>query len=148
MSEPSVSPVIIETEVMPAATVELDATHRSGERLYPSGQRILSAVAVRMPLRLREHSGNALKHDISAAADFEMALYSGESSTNWTRWALAGWLQGSAIDLSIIVQSAPVPDAVIDHASDVLTTGVPAAVTLLGEIVSVHSGAMDFISGA
>ena len=51
--EPGVSPVVIETEVLPALTVEVEAVERLGETLKEDGKRILSAVAVRSPLRLR-----------------------------------------------------------------------------------------------
>ncbi|MDO8750863.1 MAG: hypothetical protein Q7K03_06940 [Dehalococcoidia bacterium] len=145
ISEPSVSPVVIETEVMPAATVESDALARLGEQLQPSARRILSAVAVRMPLRLREHSSHALKQEISTALDFEMALYTGEDSTIYERWPKAGWLRGSAIDLSIVVQLAAIPPVVIEQAADRLVNGVRESAALLDEIVSAHPGAMQII---
>ena len=57
VAEPLVSPVVIETEVIPAASVQGDATQRLGQQLLPSGRDILSSIAVRMPLRLRELPG-------------------------------------------------------------------------------------------
>jgi hypothetical protein len=55
--EPNVSPVVIETEVLPAVTVETEAASRLGAQLKKTGRRILSSVAVRLPVRLREKSG-------------------------------------------------------------------------------------------
>ncbi len=145
VSEPNVSPVIIETEVLPAVTVEADAFLRLGEHLQPSGRRILSAVAIRMPLRLRDLSGSALRSSISDASDFEMALYTGENATTYSRWPQAGWLLGSVVDLSILVQLASVPPAVIDEAANVLVNGVREAAALLNEVASAHPGAMPVI---
>ena len=45
VAEPNVSPVVIETEVMPAATVEAEAISRLGEQIKSSGRAILSSVA-------------------------------------------------------------------------------------------------------
>ena len=81
VSEPNVAPVVIETEVLPAVTVESDALQRLGAELQPSGRELLSSVALRMPPRLRDLSDTTLRDAISLAPDFEMALYTGESPT-------------------------------------------------------------------
>ena len=74
ITEPNVSPVVVETEVLPAPSVESDAKQRLGEKLMPSAQRILSSLAIRLPLRLRDFAGQSLKDEIISATDFEMAL--------------------------------------------------------------------------
>jgi hypothetical protein len=51
--EPNVSPVVIETEALPAVTVEAEARARLGKHLRSTGRTILSVVAVRLPPRLR-----------------------------------------------------------------------------------------------
>lgn len=145
VTEPNVSPVVVETEVVPAVTVESDALSRLGEQLHSSGRRLLSSLAVRMPLRLRDHSGPSLKHEVATASDFEMALYTGESSTNFQRWPQSGWLRGNVVDLSILVQSASVPPAVIAAAAERLVSGVSEAAALLNEIGSTHPAAMQVI---
>ncbi|MBI4288880.1 MAG: hypothetical protein HY671_10680 [Chloroflexi bacterium] len=141
VDEPSVSPVVIETEVMPAASVETDAVQRLGSQVLPSGRPILSSLAVRMPLRLRDRSGQSLKLEIAAASDFEMALYTGEIPDKYVRWPRTGWLRGNAIDMSILVQSASVPPAVIDKAADRLESGVTEAAALFNEMAKTHPGA-------
>ena len=80
IAEPNVSPVVVETEILPAFSVESDAKQRLGDHLSVSGWRILSSVAVRLPLKLREYSGQALKNEISNTSDFDMALYTGGKS--------------------------------------------------------------------
>lgn len=143
--EPNVSPVVIETEVLPAATVEADALARLGKQLRGTGRTILSVVAVRLPLRLRAKSGKKLSADLAGADDLEIALYTGSKPSEFQRWPRAGWLRGTIADLAIIVQSASVPPEVIDAAADQLVNGVTEAAGLLGEIAPPGSGAITKI---
>jgi len=145
ITEPNVSPVIVETELLPAISVELDARQRLGEHLAISGRRILSSLAVRLPLRLRGFSGQPLKDEILSAADFEMALYTGETPEACTRWPGNGWIRGTAVDLSILIQSASVPPAVVEQAANKLVEGVSEAAALLPDMAIAHPGAMKKI---
>jgi len=145
ITEPSVSPVIVETEILPAISVESDARQRLGELLTPSGRRILSSLAIRLPIRLRDFSGQPLKNEILNASDFEMALYTGESPESYTRWPRNGWLRGNATDLSILIQSASVPPAVVEEAANKLVDGVSEAAALLTDMSIAHPGAIKKI---
>ena len=69
--EANVSPVVIETEVLPAVTVEAEAISRLGEQVRTTGRTILSSVAVRLPLRLRTKAGTALKTELATANDLD-----------------------------------------------------------------------------
>jgi hypothetical protein len=144
--EPNSSPVVVETEVLPATTVEQDACVRLGTQLRSTGSRILSSVAVRLPIRLRSKSGKSLRQELAAAPDLEMALYMGQSPTALSRWPDAGWVTGTIADLSTLVQMATVPQAVVDAAADQLVHGVSEAAGVLGEIASKNSGAIHKIS--
>jgi len=124
ITEPNVSPVIVETEILPAISVELDTMQRLGEHLTPSGRRILSSLAVRLPLKLRDFSGQSLKDEILNISDFDMALYTGESPESCVRWPQNGWVRGNATDLSILIQSASVPPTVVEEAANKLVDGV------------------------
>lgn len=145
ITEPNVSPVIVETEILPTISVESDARQRLGEHLTPSGRRILSSLAVRLPLRLRDFSGQPLKNEILNTSDFEMALYTGESPESCTRWPQNGWVRGNATDLSILIQSASVPPAVVEEAANKLVDGVSEAAALLTDMAIAHPGAMKKI---
>jgi hypothetical protein len=145
IDEPNVSPVIVETEILPAQTVESDAKQRLGARLTPSDKRVLSSLAVRLPVRLRELSGQALKQDVLTASDLDVALFTGESSASFTRWPRNGWLRGSVADLSILIQSASVPPTVIEEAANKLESGVKAAASLLADMAAAHPGAVKRI---
>src|SRR3990170_4889349 len=72
--EPNVSPVAIETEVLPATNVEFDTVARLGEFIRTNGRPILSSIAVRLPERLKKRSGASLQKELGETTDFETAL--------------------------------------------------------------------------
>ena len=144
--EANVSPVTIETEVLPATTVESDAIARLGKQLRVTGRSILSAVAVRLPVRLRSKQAEALQSELTMATDLEMALYTGVDPTNYDRWPHTGWILGSVYDLSLLVQSASIPPKIIDEAADHLVSGVSEAAGLLAEMSKSNPGAIHKIS--
>ena|ERR1700680_1344135 len=143
--EANVSPVAIETEVMPAVTVEAEAISRLGERVRTTGRTILSCVAVRLPPRLRSRSGAALRTDLQTAKDLEMALYTGTAPERAMRWPLSGWILAGAADLSLLTQSASVPPDIIAEAADQLVNGVNDAAGLLRDVATTNPGALQRI---
>ena len=144
--EANVSPVVIETEVLPAVTVESDAVSRLGEHVRTTGRTILSSIAVRLPERLREKHGALLQSEIVKANDIEMALYTGNNPSEYSRWPSSGWILGSVVDLSILTQSASVPPDVIEVAANQLVSGVSEGAGLLEEIAKTHPSAIHKIS--
>ena len=143
--ESTVSPVVIETEVLPAATVESDAILRLGKQMRSTGRTILSSIAVRLPRRLRTKQGSFLQSELEDATDIEMALYTGSDPFTHSRWPRSGWILGRVSDLSILVQYASVPPEVIEKAADQLVTGVSEAAGLLREMLEEHPGAIHKI---
>jgi hypothetical protein len=144
--EPNVSPVVIETEVLPAATVEIEAISRLGKNLRATGRTILSSVAVRLPVILRTKQGTRLKGELAASDSIEMVLYTGSDPLTASRWPRSGWIRGNVADLSILAQSASVPPDVIDQAANELVVGVSEAAGMLEEMADHHSGAIHQIS--
>ncbi|MGL5169002.1 MAG: hypothetical protein ACRC9K_24240 [Afipia sp.] len=144
--EPHVSPVVIETEVLPAVTVEPEAKSRLGESIKKSGRTILSSIAVRLPKRLRDLDGAALRSEISAATDLEMALFTGGTPSTASRWPHNQWMTGSAVDLSFLTQAASVPPEVVDKAADELMAGIREAAGLFSEVAISHVGSIQKIS--
>ena len=143
--EPTVSPVVIETEVLPARDVESEATSRLGKQMRVTGRPILSSIAVRLPQRLRTEQGSFLQSELENASDIEMVLYTGSDPSSNTRWPHSGWIRGRVSDLSILVQYASVPPEVIEKAADQLVAGVSEAAGLLKEMLEEHSGAIHKI---
>jgi hypothetical protein len=146
VTEANVSPVAIETEVLPAITVESEASSRLGEELSKTGRKILSSIAVRLPLRLRSKAGAALQTELARANDLEVALFTGIAPANATRWPASGWIVSSVADLSILTQSASVPPDVIEKAADQLVEGVSFAAGLLQETSATNPGSIHKIS--
>lgn len=144
--EPNVSPVVIETEVLPAVTVESEAVARLGQQIRTTGRTILSSIAVRLPARLRKRQSAALQDELTGASDLEMALYTGSDPATYSRWPRSGWIQGGAADLSILAQSASVPPDVIDEAANQLVVGVSEVAGMIGEMAAAHPGAIHKIS--
>ena len=144
--EANVSPVAIETEVLPAVTVEAEAVARLGQQVRTTGRTILSSVAVRLPVRLRTKYGALLHSELTNANDIEMALYTGSSPSEPSRWPHSGWILGSVADLSILTQSASVPPDVIEEAANQLVSGVSEAAGLLEHMANAHPGAIHKIS--
>jgi hypothetical protein len=142
ITEPNVSPVVIETEVFPAPAVESEAIQRLGQVVKKTGRTILSSVAVRLPLRFRDKAGKALIYEIASADDLEMLLYTGNGPSVASRWPSSGWLCGNVADLSLLAQSASVPPDIIEAAAAVLVNGVSEAAGLLGDMAATHPGAI------
>ena len=140
--EPTVSPVTIETEVLPAVTVEKEAFERLGETVSRNGRTILSSIAVRLPVRLKKLAGTALSKELASAADLEFSLYTGSSPHSNSRWPHSGWLRGTVSDLSLLSQAATVPPDVIEEAANHLVAGVSEAAGLIAEMAQAHPGAM------
>ncbi len=129
--ESNVSPVCIETEIMPASTVEKEAKSRLGEKLRRSGKSILSSIAVRLPQGLTSLHAEELRNQISEANDCEYALYTGVSPSECFRWPQQGWIEGDVRDLSILAQSATVPPKIIEEAVEALVAGlIPTALVV------------------
>jgi hypothetical protein len=146
--EANVSPVAIETEVVPAQTVESEAIDRLGAKVSTTGRTILSALAVRLPAGLRKKHSAALQGDLRTAKNLEIAVYTGSSPEAATRWPTTGWIVGSVSDISTLTQAASVPPEVVDAAADELVNGVSEAAEMLEEIAESNPSAVHKISVA
>jgi len=146
--EPTVSPVSVETEILPAVTVESEARSRIGCALKSNGREILSSIAVRLSKDLRNLQGVALAEALANANDIEMALYTGSTAASACRWPASGWITGSARDLSILVQVASVPPELVEKAANELVDGVTESAAMMHDVEHQHPGAMKKIADA
>jgi len=143
--EPYVSPVVIEVEMTPAITVETEASSRLG-KIMKSGKQILSAIAVRLPERIRKKQGTSISDELISADDIDMALYTGSDPAKFTRWPREGWIIGNVRNLSMLIQLASIPPEVIDKAADLLIDGIENATAVFNQITRNYKGAIDQIS--
>lgn len=144
--EPNTPPIVIETEVLPAVTVEKEARSRLGRRLRSNAQPVYSSLSVRLPVRLRKLDGDRLSDALRAASDIQFALHQGESADGEvSRWPSSGWLTGGVADLSAIVQQAAVPPKVIEQATQWFVGGISEAAAVLSDAATQFEGAMQHI---
>ena len=132
------APVIIETEVLPAVTVEDDARARLGAKLN-DGAEVSSVIAVRITLRFRDLAGEQLRAALrDSSAGIEYALLTGLSPSDYERFPEAGWLTGGAADLARLAYNAGIPMHAIDAAANRLEWGVTAAAEHLAHAIELR----------
>lgn len=146
IAESTVSPVTIETEVIPAVSVEKEACSRLGCELKANGRMILSSIAVRLPKRMRSHQDESLRAELESASDLEFCLYTGLDSKDALRHPLKGWILGSVRDLSVLAQAASVPPEVVEKAANHLVEGVSHAAAIMQEMNLTNPAALKKIS--
>ena len=129
IARPGGTPLIVETEVSPARTVEAEARRRLGRYLEATDEAIENTVAVRMPQSLRD-SRRRLADTISDA-EFEYCLFSlsGEEprSDDIVRFPVSGWLRGGIDALAGFVEQATLSERLIIKGTLALEHGVAAA---------------------
>ncbi len=113
----SEGPVILETELEPALTVEADALSRLGMEI--DGQRVQNVFAVTVPGRLRSASQLHLYQRMVGA------------TLVWQEWRIDGTsgpkLSGTAIEFGNAVQRTSPPSGDLDEAVDALDEGARRA---------------------
>ncbi len=130
------SPVVVEAEYMPAATVESEAKDRLGLEVASNGRVIEAAIALRYP----DEVGDA--DDLRAALSAARLSYCvfTEEHGGVHRFPESGWLDGSAEDLADMVRLVSVPQRAVDRASTTLQEGIAGAAKLLDELNETRSG--------
>ena len=130
------SPVVIEAEYMPAATVEPEARERLGLEVEADSRPIEAVIALRYP----DDIGDA--DDLGAAltdANLSYCVFT-EESGGVNRFPESGWLEGSVEDLADLVRLVSVPQRAVDQATTTLQEGIDAAAKLLDEVDKLRSG--------
>ena len=97
-------PLIIETEVLPAATVEQDAASRLGVTLDPGGERVEQVIALRIPSDLT-FVDQAILEDKIETSVYQYAALSLHADGTQTRWPQGGWLEGGIDDLASLCEN-------------------------------------------
>ena len=138
--------VVIETELMPATTVEKDAMKRLGMLDARYGLPVESVIAARLPRRLKEKSRQRLKRELRTADDFQFALFSGMDSEEYSRYPKSGWLMGGIHDMSVLIQSAAMPPSLIEKAAGWFEKGVNQAAEHLKTISAQYPVAVQTIA--
>ena len=127
---PNSSPVIIETEFLPAVTVEQDARARLYKSLASTGQSVEHTLAVRIPAELRTIPQETIKSRIETVT-FDYCIFSLNSNLTPVRWPISGWLKGDINDLTTCIESVTISESLLATSTDELERGVDQAANIL-----------------
>ena len=121
-------PVSVETEWLPAHTVEQDACERLGKTLQQTGDRIEQALAVRVPNALATTNQSELEGEIEKAR-LQFCIFSKDpvNPAHPLRWPKTGWLDGSVDDLAACIELASLSENSISRGMQILELGVAQA---------------------
>lgn len=108
ITEPGRAPTVVETEFVPALTVDSDSLAKI-KAITKDGREVAAAVAVRLPVRLKKVRGEKLRKDLRAAEDLEYAVYQPG------RFPKTGYTKGGITDIAQIIQTVSLPAEVIDE---------------------------------
>ena len=124
--------MVLETEYVPARTVEQDAIARLGRELADSGYAVERCIALRGPNALQKTPQPHL--DTAAAeARYEYCLFTRTDLIGHSRWPRHGWLTGGVDDLASLIENASISERVVAQSLDILEDGIHgAAVRLRG----------------
>ena len=131
------APVVIESEFMPAANVEVEAKDRLGLEVATDGRTIEAVIALRYPESLRRC------HDLQAVlkqAQLSYCVFTEESKDSVSRFPESGWLDGTVEDLADMVRLVSVPQRAVNEAADTLEQGIERAAKYLDEVNKTRPG--------
>lgn len=119
LSEAGAGTVIIETEYVPARTVDRDAVSRFDVRLRGiSG--LAAVVSLKIPYELGDCATKDLATVLQETTDFQYAVFFSKSH----RFPNEGYLEGGIFDIADLVRLATVPSAEVEVCVDSMTDGV------------------------
>ena len=122
------SPLIIETEIMPARTVEQEAMDRIGATVTGSNKRISCVIAAKIPPKYTELRHAALRNALRASNDIEYAIF-----TDRKRFP-DGWLSGGLMDIAFAARIGMVSSVSVKAGADVVKRSVDAVAEIMNEL--------------
>ncbi len=131
-------PVILETEFMPAHTVEEDAKARLGKFLEYNGDLIEQTIAVQIPQELSRAPQKDLELLIEAA-EFRYCTFSLQETDTAVRWPSEGWLVGSIDDLATCIENVSLSERLLAEGTHILEQSIGEAAGKLRETASIHA---------
>ncbi len=124
------SPVVVETEFMPASTVQDDAKSRLGKKLSRNNYPIEHCMALRIPQHLRLTPQSALEDSIECSS-FEYSVYSVSETNKSVRWPRKGWLTGTINDVANCIENISLTESLVTRSTKILEDGVSQAASIL-----------------
>ena len=131
IAPPNALPVVVETEFMPARTVEEDAVGRLGRVVKLTNTRIEQVIALRTPLDIRNTPQTRLENAITESR-FDYCLFSLTSDDgDYERWPDEGWLDGDIDSLVTLIENVGVSEQLIAESLRTLDGAVDGAAAML-----------------
>ena len=131
-------PVVLETEFLPARSVEADAQARLGQFLQYNGDRIEQTIAVQIPRELSQVPQADLEQHIEAA-EFRYCTYSLQEADMNVRWPATGWLDGSIDDLASCIENVSLSERLLAEGTHILEQSIGEAAGKLRETAGTHA---------
>ncbi len=128
---PGESPVIIETEIEPARTVEKDAISRLRKTLTSVGRKIEQAIAMILPEHLTTVSQDKLYSAIEQSEFRFCVLIDQGESNHHERWPNTGWISGGVNDLASFIEHSALSESVIAKGMEILEEAISQSANLL-----------------
>ena len=143
ITAPGRSPVVVESEYLPAATVEDEARSRLGLKVTTGGGVIEAAIALRYPADVGDADD---LHTAVAAAAVDYCVFTKERDAV-ARFPQSGWLHGSIADLADLARLVSVPQNAVDDATNFLQEGINDAADILEELDTLRPAVTREIAG-
>ena len=121
---PNGLPVIIETEIEPARTVEVDARSPLGKTLSSGGSKIEQAIAVCVPSELSHVNQNELRQAISDTKFRYCVHFDKGPHYKNSRWPASGWIIGEIDELATCIEHTALSENIIAIGMEILEKGV------------------------
>ena len=131
VQHPGGMPVIVETEYLPAPSVEDDARDRVGKKLISNGRVVEQCIALRVP-REFVTLGQSETQDMINAAKFEICVYS-QDVDGPVRWPDSGWITCDIDELATFIEHASLSESKVAQGFDILDKGIAQAAERLWE---------------
>ncbi len=129
------SPVVIETEFLPASTVESDAKNRLRNILDCSGKAVENVIALRIPEFLSFVSQRQLETEM-LQAQYSFCVFYANGDGSDRRWLETGWIEGGVNDVADRIESVALTESLLSRSTDILQLGVSRSASILAEAAS------------
>ena len=130
LSQYASSPVVVETEFLPASNVESDAKSRLRRVLVENNRPIEHAIALRIPRELKFVEQNQLE-DLLEESQFSYCSYSIVNGDEIQRWPKTAWMEGNADDVANFLESVSLTESLVNQSTEILEKGVAQAANII-----------------
>ncbi|MCY4554728.1 MAG: hypothetical protein OXC79_13755, partial [Candidatus Poribacteria bacterium] len=103
-----------------------------GKTLRTTGEKITSAIAIRLPYIFRNMPRNEIRENLESTKDFAYALLNIDEPH---RFPKKGWLYGSITDIATAIRIGATPITKIERAAEVLEQGIHNAAVIVNSAI-------------